>query len=143
MNLSQEQINAVKQELENGAKLSDIQKLLSEKFSINLSYMDVRFLIDDLNLELKEKQTNQETKEDKKETPQAPQEQRGVEVELDPVQRPGAAAGGNVTFTDGTKAKWELDMEGRLRLGGTAPDYRPSQEDVADFQNKLRELIGG
>ena len=36
-----------------GATLAEVQKRLAEKFSVSLTYMDTRFLLDDLNLTLK------------------------------------------------------------------------------------------
>lgn len=140
--LSQEQTEEVKKAISEGAKIADIQKLISEKFGMSMTYMDVRFLLDDLNLEIKEKEKPEEKpapESEKKPEDAAP---GGLRVEIDPVQRPGVVAGGKVAFSDGTNATWELDMEGRLRLGGTPEGYRPSPEDIQDFQTKLRELLG-
>lgn len=126
----------------------DIQKMLSERFGVSMTYMDVRFLIDDLDLQIKEEATEapQEAKANDESPSDAEDAQhgapQGVTVELDPVQRPDAVAGGKVTFSDGVTATWELDMEGRLRLGGAPEGYRPSQEDVSEFQNRLRTLLG-
>ena len=39
--------------MEEGKGLSDIQKLLKEEFEMNLTFMDVRFLVSDQELRLK------------------------------------------------------------------------------------------
>jgi hypothetical protein len=53
MPLSPEQKQAVAAWAAAGDNLAIIQKKLSEQFKLSLTYMDVRFLVDDLGLELK------------------------------------------------------------------------------------------
>src|SRR5436309_14215763 len=53
MTLSPEQKQAVTSWIAAGDNLSAIQKKLSEQFKISMTYRDVRFLVDDLGLELK------------------------------------------------------------------------------------------
>jgi hypothetical protein len=54
MTLSPEQKQAVSGWVAAGDNLSAIQKKLSEQFKVSMTYMDVRFLVDDLNLALKD-----------------------------------------------------------------------------------------
>jgi len=54
MTLSPEQKQAVSSWVAAGDNLSTIQKKLREQFQLTMTYMDVRFLVDDLNLELKD-----------------------------------------------------------------------------------------
>ena len=54
MNLSEPQIAALRQWAADGATLSDIQTRLADEFGVHMSYMDVRFLILDLGIELVE-----------------------------------------------------------------------------------------
>ena len=54
MNLTPEQKAAVSGWVASGDNLSDVQKKLSEQFKISLTYRDVRFLVDDLELTLKD-----------------------------------------------------------------------------------------
>lgn len=54
MTLTPEQKQAVAQWVAAGDNLSAVQKKLSEEFKISMTYRDVRFLVDDLNLELKD-----------------------------------------------------------------------------------------
>lgn len=53
MSLSPEQKQAVSAWVAAGDNLSAVQKKLSEQFKISMTYRDVRFLVDDLGLELK------------------------------------------------------------------------------------------
>ena len=54
MNLTPEQKQAVASWVAAGDGLPAIQKKLSEQFKVSMTYRDVRFLVDDLNLELKD-----------------------------------------------------------------------------------------
>jgi hypothetical protein len=53
MSLTPEQKQAVASWVAAGDNLSVVQKKLSEQFKISMTYRDVRFLVDDLGLELK------------------------------------------------------------------------------------------
>jgi hypothetical protein len=53
MSLSPEQKEAVSAWVAAGDNLSVIQKKLAEQFKLSMTYRDVRFLVDDLGLELK------------------------------------------------------------------------------------------
>ncbi len=54
MSLPPEQKQAVASWVAAGDNLSAVQKKLLEQFKVSLTYRDVRFLVDDLNLELKD-----------------------------------------------------------------------------------------
>ena len=54
MNLTPEQKQAVASWVTAGDNLSVVQKKLAEQFQVSLTYRDVRFLVDDRNLELKD-----------------------------------------------------------------------------------------
>jgi hypothetical protein len=54
MTLTPEQKQAVAAWVAAGDNLSAVQKKLADEFKLSLTYRDVRFLVDDLNLELKD-----------------------------------------------------------------------------------------
>ena len=54
MTLTPEQKKAVSEWVAAGDSLYAVQKKLSDQFKISMTYMDVRFLVDDLNLQLKD-----------------------------------------------------------------------------------------
>jgi hypothetical protein len=54
MSLSPEQKQTVATWVAAGDNLSAVQKKLTEQFKVSMTYRDVRFLVDDLNLELKD-----------------------------------------------------------------------------------------
>ncbi|MBQ9727773.1 MAG: hypothetical protein IJV65_09750 [Kiritimatiellae bacterium] len=72
----------------------------------------------------------------------APPAAGAVQVELARIQRPGFAASGSLTCSDGVKGEWGIDAYGRLALA--FPDdkgYRPSAADQQAFMEKLRSLL--
>jgi hypothetical protein len=127
-----------------GATLSQVQSKLSSELNVSMTYMDVRFLVDDLNLALVEKE------EPKKEEPvaeavaeepaadgAAPAAGGAVSVEVDTIARPGMIVSGHVKFSDGQIADWFIDEAGRPGMSARVPGYRPTESDMRDFQQKL------
>ena len=136
--LTPEQIAALKQRAAEGATMSDLQRLLKDEFGISVTYMDTRFLILDLGIELIEEKKEEPKIEEEKPAPVPTGE---VTVTMDTLTLPGALVSGKVTFSDGETAIWMLDQTGRPGLDPDTPGYRPSQDDIMEFQIQLRELI--
>jgi hypothetical protein len=159
MNLDDAQKQAVSKWIEEGAKLSEIQDKLAKDFGLRLTYMEVRFLIDDLGVKLKDKPRETPPAETKPApgpaqaqppkspalSPVNPDEAQqiggGVSVTVDQVTRPGALASGKVTFSDAKSAEWYLDQMGRLGLVPKEQGYKPSQEDLMEFQMELQNEL--
>lgn len=161
MDLTSEQRAAVGQWVAGGANLSEVQRRIKEEFGVSMTYMDARLLVLELGANLKDKP------EPRKPAPPPPADDDldeegpvaedpglapppggaagagagGVSVTLDRVVRAGALASGGVTFSDGTQAKWIFDQTGRLGLDGVKPGFRPSPQDVRDFQQQLQTLL--
>lgn len=160
MKLIQQQIEAVGAWVADNASISDVQKRLSEQFGINMTYMDVRFLIDDIGAQLRDKPEPKPAAPeqpaaqpeadvpadggfaDAQNSPDAEQQSAGgVQVSVSPIQRPGTVACGDVVFSDGEKAEWLIDQMGRLSLVPATQGYQPSGADIGDFQAKLQALF--
>jgi hypothetical protein len=156
--LTPAQITKVSQWVAEGASLSVIQGKLSSELGISMTFLDVRFLVDDLNLTLQEKEEPKKPEEPVAEVPAseapvadatqaaapaeaAPAGAPTVKVELDPLARPGTMVSGTVTFSDGQLADWYIDMEGRPGVVPRVPGYRPTQPDIVDFQTKLDVVL--
>ena len=137
--LSPEQIEALRQCAAAGGSMSDLQKLLKDSHGISITYMDTRFLILDLGIELIE-ETKAEPQKIELEKP-APIPTGTVSVTMDNLALPGAMVSGKVTFSDGESAIWMLDQMGRMGLDSDTPGYRPSPQDITEFQTQLRALL--
>lgn len=138
MTLTDEQKAAVAAWVREGAGLSEIQKRLRTELGISMTYMDVRFLVIDQGLTLKEEAP---PKPKAKPAPEPDTGSGGVTVEVDRLVRPGAVVSGSVTFSDGRNATWALDQMGRLALDAGDKEYRPSDQDLAEFQTALRDAL--
>ena len=146
MDLSDEQKSVVSQWVSEGESIAKIQSLLKEHFNLSLTYMDVRFLVDDLGVVYKDSNEITEDSEDKESEIDAVTEENnetgGVIVDVDAVIRPGSLVSGNVRFSDGVSLGWQLASTGQLELiPGDDPEYRPSNEDLQAFQNQLQEVL--
>lgn len=135
--LTPEQTAALQQWAAEGATMSDLQRHLKEDFGFSLTYMDTRFLILDLGIELLETPKV----EAKVEVKAAPVPTGIVTVTMDTLTLPGAMVSGKVSFSDGETAIWMLDQTGRPGLDPDTAGYRPTQEDIIEFQKQLRALI--
>lgn len=150
-----EQLQQVTQWVVEGATLSDIQSRLSKDFGISMTYMDVRFLVDDLGVVLVDKpepKSPEPTENVSASVPAAPSDSENiladgatsaaasankVSVVVDTLARPGASISGKVTFSDGQSAEWYVDEMGRPGLVPTTPGYRPTNDDIRAFQTLL------
>ncbi len=150
MNLTDEQKTTIASWVKEGMGLPDIQRKLAEEFSLTLTFMETRFLVDDLDLDLVEN------------TPPAPPENADgnaspvaadaelideggptgtVSVELDRLMQPGSIVSGSVTFSDGKTSTWALDSAGRLMLRAIQEGYQPSPADLESFQLELSRQL--
>ncbi len=154
-NLSDEQTSAIKQWAEEGLQLADIQKRLMGQFGLNVTYMDTRFLVLDLGIEIQVdapeaiEEGEVEVVDPGGPTPtivdpgQTEAPASSVQVGTDEVARPGAVISGTVTFSDGEKAVWMIDQMGRPGLDPDTPGYQPTEGDLDEFEKHLRAILKG
>ena len=64
MNLSENQIESVKKWVSDGACIGEVQKRLASEWGVSMTYMEVRFLIDDIGAELVSKNEPQGSEPD-------------------------------------------------------------------------------
>ena len=152
MNLDESQRKKVAAWIAEGAKISEIQSRLMSELGLKLTYMEVRFLVDDLKLTPKDPEppkvaapVAEATKPaDKKSTPppaEPPGMPGGVSVTVDQLARPGAIVSGKVAFSDGQQAEWYLDQTGRLGVVPKQQGYKPTAADMQQFQAALQSEI--
>ena len=142
MTLTDSQKKAVSDWITEGKSLAEVQRLLLEEFSISMTYMDVRFLVDDLDIAVIEPQS--EADEKQVEEPEVIEESANykVQVDVDAITPPGSLLSGNVTFSDGVKMGWQLLSNGQVGLTpGDNPGYRPSPEDMQEFRAQMDETL--
>ena len=154
------------QDLENGKSLSEIQKLVNEKFSQRMTYMEIRILASELDtVDWKaldpraQAEAAKKAKEEEAKKAAAPAEPGGdvpeaegaptdapaapaagkTVVELSKLARPGMMLSGTVKFASGSTAEWYVDNMGRLGLENLKGE-KPTREDVEAFQIELENV---
>src|SRR5258708_27247487 len=151
MNLSEEQRQRVTAWILEGAKLSEIQNRLMSEFKLKFTYMEVRFLVDDLKLTPKDPEPPKviappvaspaKLTAEKNPALEGTLPASGVNVSVDQIAKPGAVVSGKVTFSDGQNADWYLDQTVRLGVVPSQQGYKPSAADVQQFQTALQTEI--
>ena len=147
-----EQLQQVSRWVAEGASLAEVQSRLASEFGLSMTYMDVRFLVDDLGATLVDKPEPKPAEpladtlaepaaagpaaEPSPAEPAAPGAAK-VSVTVDTLARPGAIISGKVTFSDAQVADWYVDEMGRPGLVPATPGYRPSNDDIRQFQQLL------
>jgi hypothetical protein len=158
MNLDEVQKTKVAAWVAEGLKLSEIQNRIMSELGVRMTYMDVRFLVDDLKLTPKDVERSKPvagTLTGAATPPPAgapalnpsagvgpksaetPVGVGTVSVSVDQIARPGSVVSGKVTFSDGNKAEWHFDQAGRLGLLTERQGYRPPAADLQQFQAAL------
>lgn len=162
MNLDDQQKDIIRNWIQDGLQLNEIQKNIADEFGLKLTYMDLRFLLSDLELTPldKEEPKEEEPAPDAEPTPEtaaAPDESDQAEelpqddsipggdvsVTVDEITRPGFHISGKVTFSDGKKAEWFIDEMGRPGINPEEEGYRPTQDDIMKFQVELQKTLSG
>jgi hypothetical protein len=157
MNLDDAQKKKITEWIAQGLKLSEIQTRIAADFGVKLTYMDVRFLVDDLKLTPKDPEPPKPAAASPLTLTQPAQESlknvsepmagagktdvpvgNEVSVVVDSIALPGSVVSGKVTFSDGNSASWYIDQTGRLGLVPQTEGYRPPQADVQKFQAALQ-----
>ncbi|MBI5774603.1 MAG: hypothetical protein HZA89_12775 [Verrucomicrobia bacterium] len=159
MKLSEPQKQQIIAWLGEGVKLAEIQKRIVAQFGASLTYMEVRFLVDDLKVLPKDVEPPKPVELPKPPAavpepeppipgaapaapaPNQPAAGGKVSVTVDALARANAMVSGSVTFSDGNTADWYLDQMGRLGLAAKVQGYRPPAEDVQTFQMELQKEL--
>jgi hypothetical protein len=131
--------------LHEGNTLAQVQKLLEEEHDVKLTYMDLRLISSDLEVNWSkfdppEPEPEPEPKAES-DDPDEPTTGQTI-INVSKLQRPGAMFSGDVTFKSGVKSEWHVDTMGRLGLNPIG-DERPTEEDLQDFQKELQGAVQG
>ncbi len=159
MALNDSQKKTVASWVQAGDSLGSIQNKIHEEFGVSMTFMDVRFLVDDLDLTLVDKiqPKREEPKPDLVASPAGnataaapvPSPEAAInpvgneaaagsmQVSIDKIPHPSYALSGTVVFPDGEKAIWVIDPQGRFGMQPEKEGYKPSQEYIRQFQTAL------
>lgn len=149
MELTDSQKSAVTGWVQEARSIAEIQRMLLDEFKVSMTYMDVRFLVDDLDVAMVEPEPEEDEAAEDEPKPAVDAElvdeggDGGVNVEVDAVMRPGSLVSGTAKFSDGKSLGWQLSASGQLGLipDDNDPEYRPSPQDLEQFQTQLQEVL--
>lgn len=142
-----------------GMSLTAIQDALSAQ-GVKIRFMELRLLAAEIESVLEKKEAEKAAA-----TTPAPEEKKAEEapasapaepaspapdgaakvrgattVSVSPIQRPGFAMSGSVSFGSGVTADWYVDQTGRLGLDNASG--QPDEQDIQEFQIELRKALG-
>ena len=131
--------------------LSEIQSMVNEKFNTKMTFMDIRILASELELDWRRREEEEKAAETEKEaekeesttnsdTENAENTPGKTTVELNKIVRPGALASGSVHFASGVYAEWYIDNNGRLGLD-KVKGGKPTEQDIDDFQVEMQKIF--
>lgn len=150
--ISAEMLEQVRRWAAQGVDLNGIQKHLATDFGVHMTYMDLRFLLLDNEIDIAsaaespkpapapapKAKTIPETPAEEDDVPGPPAAGK-VQISLDDIQLPGALISGKATFPGGASGAWLIDQMGRFgwrELSGT-----PSPQEMQAFQVELTQLL--
>jgi len=147
----------IAEKLNEGYSLGEVQKYLAEEYDLNLTYLDLRLIAAELDVDWKQQQDEQtvtenssgsildETQQTEPGAEEGAQETggSGTQVSVDKVTRPDAVMSGTVTFASGAQAKWFIDHSHQLSLSPEADSEKPTQDDIVEFQQELQRVLKG
>ncbi len=166
--LTDEQMEQVRQWCAEGADLASIQDKLISEFEIKLTYLDTRMLLADLGTTAGKSEKEQDRETARAKEAEAEKAKKEVQDDLDTqtgppennpddlsglptggkasvsiskVTPPGMIVAGQVTFSDGKSSEWYLDQMGRLGMNPKDPEYKPSEADLVAFQKELQQVL--
>lgn len=150
--LTEEQIETIRSWAEAGDGLSEIQQKLQSDMEQKITYLETRFLLEDLKIELlpEPEPEPEPEEEDVAEDSGDSQEDEASEgqvgdaeasVRIDKVVRPGALVSGRVQFAGGKSTAWWLDQMGQLGMEPFEDGFKPNEEQLMSFQKGLQAAI--
>ena len=133
-----------------GCSLSEVHKQLAEEYDISLTYLDLRLIAAELEVDWqkqdqkKQEEAKAEAAKDLSQQPEEPAAPAGgTTVTVSKVVRPGASISGDVQFASGAKAEWFVDAMGRLGLNPEPGSSKPTEDDLREFQMELQRKLSG
>lgn len=143
--MNTERDHFIKEKLDQGVSLSDVQKLLASELGIRMTYLDLRLLAADLkvNWDKQEKHKSDDEMDISKLPAKDADAVPSTKVTVSKLARPGVAMSGDVEFLSGAKGEWFLDNRGRLGFQAAEGSSQPTEDDLEDFQVVLQSKLSG
>lgn len=149
----------IMESLNRGLSLSDVQGALASEHGIRMTYLELRMLAGELQVDWKKQdkpvakvvEPAQKAEGADEEVPglagaeladAAASGGGGTRVTVSKLVRPGAMYSGDVVFASGAKGEWHIDNYGRPGLSLAEGSSKPTREDMEDFSVELQKALG-
>lgn len=137
--LSQEQKSLIEQWVNEGQDFNALQKSINNQFGLKLTFMDTRFLILDMGLQIQTKEEDpSETREPALTTTKGTGQ---LELSISEITRPGMAVSGDVIFPSGAFGIWFIDSQYRIGIDPDASSPEPTEKDMNSFQTEIKGFL--
>ena len=153
--LSPEQVRSIRDWAEEGLDLNAIQKRLHEDLGIKLTFMDTRFLLQDLDIQIRQPEPEPQAEQPAElsgaagppprpaSLPGAPAPPASLlgktQVTVDEITPPHALMAGKILFRSGAQGVWDIDRTGRINWDATLGE--PTADDLREFETELQSVI--
>ena len=140
--LSPEQVRSIRDWAEEGLDLNAIQKWLHEDLGIKLTFMDTRFLLQDLDIQIRQPEPEPQAEQPAELSGAAapPASLLGkTQVTVDEITPPHALMAGKILFRSGAQGVWDIDRTGRINWDATLGE--PTADDLREFETELQSVI--
>lgn len=137
---SAKQVAQLKAWAAEGLDLNGIQKKINEELGLSMTYMETRFLLLDLEIELVSPKPDEKGEGGEAKPAGENIIPTGVtQVTVDEITPAHAIIAGKVTFMSGKRGTWFFDKTGRIDW--TPLDGEPSEEDLRGFEKELQKVL--
>ena len=157
----EQQISAfMGEELAKGTSLSQLHSMVNEKFQTRLTYMEIRIIASELQVDWNANDPKAiaaaTEKAKKEEEAKAAEAEAALAAEngeapasdapgkcvvtVNKVNPPGILASGTVTFSSGSTADWYVDQTGRPGIGNLKGEP-PTQQEAEEFMTELQKVL--
>ena len=148
------------EELAKGTSLSQLHGMVNEKFQTHLTYMEIRIIASELQVDWNANDpkaiATAKEKAKKEEEARAAEAEAAMAAEngeapagdapgkcvvtVNKVNPPGILASGTVTFSSGSTADWYVDQTGRPGIGNLKGE-QPTQQEAEEFMVELQKVL--
>ncbi len=148
------------EELAKGTSLSQLHGMVNEKFQTHLTYMEIRIIASELQVDWNANDPKAiaaaKEKAKKEEEARAAEAEAAMAAEngeapageapgkcvvtVNKVNPPGILASGTVTFSSGSTADWYVDQTGRPGIGNLKGE-QPTQQEAEEFMVELQKVL--
>ena len=117
-------------------------KCITEDLGIKLTFMDTRFLLQDLDIQIRQPEPEPQAEQPAELSGAAapPASLLGkTQVTVDEITPPHALMAGKILFRSGAQGVWDIDRTGRINWDATLGE--PTADDLREFETELQSVI--